>query len=103
MIHTKFVVFPLEVLPMRNSITSTTCVTKLCNTAKRKCGRNTKCSITLPVKNGKFRKDIFNITDTKISQCESESVIWSQQGARRGILSVRIQNPTQVHAYNGLL
>lgn len=97
MVYTKLVTFPLKILAMKSTATSTKCVIKLCNTAKRKCGRNTKCSITLPVNNGKFITTLFNITDNNINgQCGSKAVTWSPQGKRRGTLTVKLQNAEQV-------
>ena len=98
MVYTKLVTFPLKISAMKNLTTSTKCVIKLCNTAKPKCDRNTKCSIKLPVNNGKFITTLFNITDDNITgQCGSKAVTWSRQARRRGTLSVKLQNAKQVY------
>ena len=100
MVHTKLVTFPLEISKLKKSATSTTCVIKLCNTAKRRCGRNTKCSITLPLNNGKFISNTSTDNDNNNNDTgtfESKSVVWAQQGTQQGILSVQLQNSKQVH------
>ena len=98
MVYTEFISFPLKISAVKSSATSTKCVIKLCNTAKKKCGRNTKCSIKLPLNNGKFITTLFNITDDNITdQCGSKAVTWSRQAKRRGTLSVRLQNAKQVY------
>lgn len=97
MVHTKIVTFPLTIYTMKKSTTSTKCVVRLCNMAKQKCGRNTECPITLPVKNGKFViKSIKKINTRKSSECKSKSVMWSPLGRRRGIVSVKLLNSKQV-------
>lgn len=94
MIHTKLVTFPLTISNMQNSTKdSTKCIVKLCNTAKRKCGKNTKCPITLPVYNRKF---IFNTTinnyEESNSECKPDRVTWTPEGQRRGVLAVQLSN-----------
>jgi len=96
MVHTKSVTFPLDINGVMNSTNSTRCVVQLCNTAKQKCGRNTKCPITLPLDDGEFmvNKSFKAIDNTESSKCKS--VIWAPQGTRRGTLSVKLSNPEQV-------
>lgn len=69
------------------------CTVKTCNTVECE-NRDRLCSfdVTIPVKNGLFLEESTNDTGT----FESRSIIWSQQGIRRGILSVQLQNSKQV-------
>lgn len=97
MVHEKLVTFPLTISKIKRSATSTKCTVRLCNLAKRKCGRNTKCSIALPVNNGKFIvKSLYKIEQNNTGECKPSSVIWSYNGPRRGVVAIKLSNSRQV-------
>ena len=82
---------------MNISTKSTKCVIQVCNTAKAKCGRATKCPITLPVNEGKFIIKPVNKTDNKeTGECKSKLVTLSLRGKVRGTVTVHLSNPEQV-------
>ena len=99
MIHARLVTFPLTISsPINSTINSTECVLKVCNTAKRRCGRNTKCFIKLPVTEGELIPSGTSKVEQEITECIS--IMWSPSGNQRGVLGIPLTNHKQVQLVN---
>lgn len=72
----------------------TYCTVNICDTEDCEYQKESH-NITIPVEDGLFPR-----SDNTTGIFESRSVSWLQHGARRGIISVQLQNSKQVHSYN---